>query len=196
MDAPPMFDLVVALLAGIGPAAWVGAVGVATGCVWPLFNSRRRILAIQVAGSLLFALYYWLLGAHTGAAMCVAGALQGVAAATLSRRRALGVIGLTVAVSLGVTALSWAGLSSALAQGGQIASAIGRLRRTPQAIRFSFLGSEAFWTSHNLLVGSRWGLVSDTMAVTTLLIGIGRSWARAPARAKAAHHLALGAARA
>ena len=49
--------------------------------------------------------------------------------------------------------------------------------RMPQAIRWSFLGSEVFWVSHNLLVGSRWGLTADTLAVTTLVIGLVRGGA-------------------
>ncbi len=151
-----------------------GAAAVASSCIWPLLASRERMLALQVVGSLLFGMQYFLLGAHTAAAMGVAGAVQGVAAVKLRPAPRNAVFAVTVALSLAVTAITWQGVPSALAQTGQLLSAFGRLRRDPQNIRLSFLASEVFWTSHNLLVGSLWGLVSDTMTVVTILVGLWR----------------------
>jgi hypothetical protein len=151
-----------------------GAGGVACSCIWPLLASRNRMLTLQVAGSLMFGLQYLFLGAHTAAVMGVVGAVQGVAATQLRPAPRNVVFAITIAVSLLLTALTWQGVTSALAQGGQLLSALGRLRRYPQQIRWSFLASEAFWSSHNLLVGSLWGLISDAMAVTTLLLGLWR----------------------
>ena len=169
----------------LGPAAAAGALGVAANGVWPHLQSRREILAVQVFCSAMFALHYTLLGANTGAAMCAAGALQSLAAATLRGRWALGgVFGATIAATLAMTVATWSGLPSALALAGQSMSALGRLQRREQAIRLAFLGGEAFWISHNLLVGSSWGLTADTMAVTMLLIGLWRGRTRrAPLRA-------------
>lgn len=181
-----MFALLYALLASISPATLAGAAAVSSGCVWPLLNSRRRILGVQVLGSALFALHYGLLGAPTASAMCMAGATQGIAATILPTRRARWMaVGATVMLSLVVTALTWHGLTSVLAQSGQIMSALGRLQRRPQGIRLCFLGSEAFWTTHNYLVGSRWGLISDAMAVSMILLGLYRGWRRY--RAAVAH---------
>ena len=78
-----MVHLLESVLAGFiafTPATLAGALAVVAGCLWPLLGSRRRILAVQVLSSVLFGLHYTLLGAHTAAAMCLAGALQGVAA--------------------------------------------------------------------------------------------------------------------
>ncbi len=159
------------------PATLAGVLALGACCAWPLLESRRHILAVQVLSSILYAAHYGLLGATTAAAMCLAGATQGVLARSIAdpRRRALAV-GATVVVCLGVTALTWQGLPSLLAQCGQILSAVGRLRRRPQSIRLSFLGSEAFWTTHNALVGSFWGLMGDTLSVTAILIGLWRGW--------------------
>lgn len=182
------FDAAIGFLATLSPATVAGAVAVTTNCIWPLLGSRRRILAVQVGASALFALHYSLLGANTGAAMCAAGALQGIAVSSLRKRWARdGLFAATIVASLAVTAFTWVGMTSLLALGGQSLSALGRLQRGAQAIRLAFLGSEVFWVSHNVLVGSSWGLTSDAMAVTMLLIGLWRGRdGRKPAAAVAA----------
>lgn len=162
-------------LVPLDAATLAGAAAVAINGSWPLLRSRRRILALQVLSSLLFGLHYVLLGAVTGAAMCLAGAAQGLAAVLLRDRAArLGVFGATVAAGLAVTAATWSGPPSLCAQGGQLLSAAGRLRRSAQSLRWCFLAAEGFWVSHNWMVGSRWGLASDALALGMLAAGLWR----------------------
>lgn len=157
------------------PANIAGFVALGSSITWPLLRRRKAILAVQVAGSLLFALHYILLGASTAAAMCVMGAMQGVALVVLiDRRQRIAVVGATMAIAAVVTALTWTGLPSLLSQGGQAVSAIGRLQLDTQRLRLWFLVSVAFWCSHNLMVGSVFGLASDTLALTSLLVGLWR----------------------
>ena len=168
------------------PATYAGALAVAVNCSWPLQKSRRLILALQTASALLFGLHYLLLGAPTAAAMNAAGVIQAVSAAMIGNRRLrLSIFGATILASLATTIATFAGATSVLAQTGGLFSALGRLQRGTQAIRWCFLGSEVFWVSHNLLVGSRWGLTSDTLAVTTLAIGLWRGGALAMLRENA-----------
>ena len=47
---------------GLTVATIVGAIALAASCTWPLLQRRQAILMVQVAGSLLFALHYLLLG--------------------------------------------------------------------------------------------------------------------------------------
>jgi hypothetical protein len=61
-----------------------------------------------------------------------------------------------------------------LAQTGSLFTATGRLQRSAQSIRWCFLAAEAFWTTHNVMVGSPWGLTSDALGVTMLAIGLWR----------------------
>ena len=164
------------------PATIVGIIALGSSVTWPLLRRRKAILVVQVAGSLLFALHYLLLGASTGAAMCVMGALQGVALVTLvDRRQRIGVVGATMAIGAFVTAMTWNGLPSLMSQGGQAMSAIGRLQLDTQRLRLWFLVSVVFWCSHNLMVGSVFGLASDTLSLTSLLLGLWRNRAAAPA---------------
>lgn len=169
-------------LAALPPSTFAGALAVLVNCSWPLQRSRRVILALQSAAAVLFGIHYLLLGAITAAAMNAAGMIQGVSAATISGRRLRGgVFAATIVASVAITIGTFAGVTSLLAQSGALLSAAGRLQRAPQAIRWCFLASEVFWVTHNVLVGSRWGLTSDALAVATLLIGLWRNRARVAA---------------
>lgn len=162
-------------LAHIAPATLAGALGVLANCAWPLQRERRLILALQSAGALMFGLHYLMLGAPTAAAMCVAGIIQAVSAVTISSRRLrLSIFAATIVAGITVTVTTFAGITSALAQTGSLFTATGRLQRAAQSIRWCFLGGEVFWTTHNAIVGSVWGLTSDTLGVTMLVIGLWR----------------------
>jgi hypothetical protein len=167
-------DQLLALM--LDPANLAGALAVCCSCTWPQLRRLKAILAVQVIGSALFALHYLLLGAPTAAAMCSAGAVQGLAAALIARRRLrIGVYGAAVAGGVALTLATWSGLPSLLAQCGQLASAAGRLQRDLQRLRLCFLGSTLIWVSHNLLMGSVWGLASDTLTLTSLVAGLWRN---------------------
>nr|WP_246523442.1 YgjV family protein [Neoroseomonas eburnea] len=164
------------------PANLAGFVALGSSITWPLLRDRRAILGVQVLGSLLFGLHYLLLGAATAAAMCVMGALQGVALVILmDRRKRVGVVTASLLLSALVTAFTWAGLPSLLSQAGQALSAIGRLQFDTQRLRKWFLVSVVFWSTHNVMVGSVFGLASDTLSLTSLLLALWRH--RAGARA-------------
>jgi hypothetical protein len=160
----------------LDPANLAGAFAVCCSCTWPLLRQRRAILGVQVVGSGLFALHYLLLGAPTAAAMCAAGVVQGLAAALVSGRALrLGLFAAALAGAAALTLATWAGLPSLLAQCGQLGSAAGRLQRDLQRLRLCFLGSLVFWVSHNLLMGSVWGLAADTLSLTALIAGLWRN---------------------
>jgi Bacterial inner membrane protein len=162
-------------LAHVAPATVAGAFGVLANCLWPLQRERRVVLALQCVGAMMFGLHYLLLGAPTAAALCIGSIVQGVSAATIGNRRLrLSIFGATILAGLGMTVATFAGVTSALAQTGSLLTATGRLQRGVQSIRWCFLAGEVFWTTHNILVGSTWGLTSDTLSVTMLLIGLWR----------------------
>jgi hypothetical protein len=157
------------------PATFAGALGVLANCVWPLQRERRVILTLQCVGAAMFGLHYLFLGAPTAAALCVGAVIQTVAAATMTNRRAqLAIVAATLLGGLTVTVTAFAGLPSVLAQTGSLVTAYGRLQRGAQSIRWCFLIAEAFWTTHNVIVGSPWGLTSDTLSVAMLVVGLWR----------------------
>jgi len=169
------------------PANLAGLIALSSSLIWPQLRDRKAILGVQVAGSMLFALHYTLLGATTAAAMCIMGALQGIALVVMiDRRHRVAVVGATLGIGAVVSALTFSGLPTLLAQGGQAMSAFGRLQLDPQKLRLWFLGSILFWCSHNLMVGSVFGLGSDTLALTSLLLSLWRNRTPAPMLRKAA----------
>jgi hypothetical protein len=163
-----------AALGALTPAEMLGAVGVACGCLWGLFRSRRTILLIQCAGALSFALHYVLLGSATGAAACIVGVLQSLAALRLEGRplaAAFGLTGIAAAVSVWLT---WSGVPSLCAALGTGFACAGRLQREPQRMRLLFLACSSVWVGHNALMGSAFGLTSDALTLTGLGIGLWR----------------------
>jgi hypothetical protein len=178
----PSLDMLLHILNGIPPAAVAGALAVAANCTWPLQRGVRTILALQSTSSMLFGLHYLFLGEPVAAAMCAAGMIQAVSAATIaSRRLRLGIFAGTILAGLGATIGLYAGAISLLAEAGGLFSAFGRLQRGAQAIRWCFLASEVFWVSHNIMAGSVYALTSDTLAVSMLLLGLWRNRSRGAA---------------
>jgi len=162
-------------LAAGDPAMLAGAFAVMISCSWPLMRTRNAMFAVQMTGASLFGLHYALLGSPTASVMCAVGIVQTIAITQL-RRRAVrySVLGATIVASLCMTAATWIGLPSLFAQSGQLCGAFGRLQKDVQQLRWCFLAGEAMWVAHNVIVGSPWGLLSDTLVVTTLTIGLWR----------------------
>lgn len=181
-----MFAL--AILSGLHLSTVVGVLAVLANTSWPLVRNRRRILAVQALGSSLFGFHYLLIGAGTGAAMCAASIIQSVTAALVTRRGIrLSVVGATLLAGTTMTVLTWHGLSSAFALATGLLSASGRLQRDAHRLRCLFLGAVLCSMTHNVLVGSPWGLTSDTLALTMLAAGLWRGQkARAPSPTVAA----------
>ena len=100
---------------------------------------------------------------------------RGASAALIGNRTIrYSIFGATILAGLATTVATFSGLPSICAQTGSLLTATGRLQRAPQTIRWCFLGAEAFWITHNVMVGSPWGLTSDTLGVTMLVLGLWR----------------------
>ncbi|HEY0419198.1 MAG TPA: YgjV family protein [Acetobacteraceae bacterium] len=165
----------VALAAVLQPASIAGALAVAVGCSWPLFRTRRRMLAVQIAGSLLFALHFVLLGVPAAAAMSLLGITQGLAAGLLrGRGPRLGVFAATVLAGATVTWSTWNGLPSLCAQTSQLLCTAGRLQSRMQAMRGYFLAACGFGMTQNFVIGSSWGLASSVLGAAMLTMGLWR----------------------
>src|SRR5690242_7944062 len=147
-------NLLVPPLAGIAdPASLLGAFAVACGFLWPMFATRRRILACQAIGGLAFAAHYFLLGSVTGGALCLVAVVQSVASASLVGRRRLfaSVYAISAAAVFVAAWQSWAGAASGFAAVGSAFATVGRLQRREQRMRLAFLGCSLAWAGHNLL---------------------------------------------
>ena len=164
------------------PESLFGAAGVALGCSWAMFSRRSAILACQSGGALAFAVYLMMIGSETGSLLCLVSLVQSLAAALLDQRvRTLGVVYVvTSLVVVAATWLTWSGLASGFAALGFAFATAGRLQRDPQAMRAVFFGSSTAWLGHNLLMLSAFGLVSDTLTLSSLALGLWRHRASRP----------------
>src|SRR3954470_609637 len=79
---PPSSVLLKAMLAEI-----FGLAGVIAGSSWGFLKDRRAILGIQAFATVMFGIHYGLLGAWSGAAMCVMTLVQAVASLPEKRNR-------------------------------------------------------------------------------------------------------------
>jgi hypothetical protein len=180
-----LLDLV-AHLANLGLCDFAGMAGVALGSSWALFRQRRTILVCQSLGSLGFAFHYLLLGSGTAAVACTTSLVQSLSGAVAGSQRPRWLAPLYAATFLIVLAtayLAWHGLPSICAAGGAFFAMLGRWQREPQRMRLVFLASSSCWVLHNSLVGTPFGLASDTLALSAILLGLYRNRRSSPAAA-------------
>ncbi|WP_207481005.1 YgjV family protein [Arenibaculum pallidiluteum] len=147
-----------------------GAAGVIAGSSWGLLRNRYAMLMVQGLGTAFFGLHYLVLGAHSGAAMCLTTLMQNATAIPRERTPLLKVLfWLTVPVMAALTALTWNGLASAGAALGLSMATLGRWQTDVVRLRVFFIFCAFGWALHNITVGSPFGLASDTMTLTTNL---------------------------
>ena len=177
------FD-VPALFASMSPTDIMGAAGVALGSTWALFRQRRTILTCQALGSIAFCIHYILLGSGTAAISCTMTVVQSIAGCSGRRPPWLGPLYVgSYAVVLGGAVLTWHGLPSVFVCTAAFFAALGRWQTNPQRMRLVFLFCSANWVMHNSLVGSVFGLTSDTIALTTITYGLWRNRTVGPVEA-------------
>ena len=155
------------------PVELAGACGIAAGCSWPFFAARRSILLVQSAGALAFTLYFALLGATTGAALCAIALAQSLASARIGEPRLLRLVyGMSVLAIIAASWSTWEGLPSLLAAIGTSLATLGRLQGDPQRMRRIFLAGSLAWMGHNLLLRSPLALTSDVLTLAGILFGL------------------------
>jgi hypothetical protein len=157
-------------------AVVLGLGGVLSAGAWGLLRERRAILAGQAAQVLCFAGHFFLIGAHTGAAMCGLSLVQLAAAASPRSHLSTVVFWATAPAMALLTALTWHGSASAAAALGLALGTLGRWQRAPFKLRCYFAGSSVGWAAHNLVVMSPFGLATDALALTTNGSRIWRGW--------------------
>ncbi|WP_431859184.1 YgjV family protein [Azospirillum sp.] len=164
-------------------AQGIGLAGAAFGMAWPLFRSRFGMLMGQLAVNLCFALHYLLLDAWTGCVMNLFAAAQVVAAVPLGTRPRFRLVYLAVLpfIAAGV-ALTWNGVASAFAALAFGCVSLARYQIQVRPFRVAMAVAFPCWLTHNLLVFSVPGVVSDVVGMTLNLVMLVRLlWPRSRA---------------
>jgi hypothetical protein len=147
-----------------------GLAGVVAGSSWGFLKDRRAILAIQAFATVMFGIHYGLLGAWSGAAMCVMTLVQATASLPQERTRATTILfWSTVPMIAVLTFLTWNGIASAGAAFGMAMATLGRWQKDTFKLRWFFVLCSMGWGTHNAIVGSPFGLASDTMCFVSNL---------------------------
>ncbi len=163
-----------------------GFAGLVLGTASTLVRDRRTCLAIQAAGCILFAIHYACLGASTGTLMCALGLVQMVTAFPDRRARWVSALFIaTLPAGLGVAAMTWNGVMTALSAAGFVLGTIGRWQTSMTSMRSCYASATVLGAGHNALAGSTFGLGSDALALSGHLWSLWRMRSRRPAFAPA-----------
>lgn len=148
----------------------VGGIGVALLIAAFQVNSRSVILKIQIANCLVWALYYLLVGAFTGAGMVAIAAIRCWAFERYRQHEWL--LQFFILFYAVTTLLTWEGITSILPLIGIILASVAMWQKDPQSIRLISLTPTAFWLPYNFTSGSYMGMIGDVVTFSSATIGI------------------------
>lgn len=155
------------------PASLAGGVALFCLTTYPLFRSRKGILAMQLGAGAGFALHYALLGVLAASAVNVLGCVQTGAALFSGRSAASNRIGWALIPLMLLAGLYfWAGPVSAFSVVAMTLIAIGRMQQGELALRALMLSGASFWTLHDFLVGAWIAVAADIGCLTTGVAGL------------------------
>lgn len=150
----------------------LGAIGICLLLATFQFNNRRIILRIQMASGLVWATQYILLGAFTGSALNALMAGRNYLFDRYPHKQIIFWFSLIAIVCAGL--LTWQGPISLLPLAGGSFATIAMWQSNPRHIRLLMLAVPPFWFIYNLLVGSYFGMLGDTITFCSVLVGIYR----------------------
>lgn len=154
-----------------------GTLGVITNALWPLIKERKLLLCGQVLACIFMLVHFWLLGAHTGAAvMAVAGMLAALAVPLESHPKFKFVYLMSLLLIPFVVWLSWHGLPSIFSTFALVFFCIGNFQVNVKYLRILLLCCLFCWVGHNLLISSYPALISNFIALCTSIYGLLREY--------------------
>jgi hypothetical protein len=156
-----------------------GLLGLAFGFAAGLMPQRRLILLSSAACGPCFSVHFLRLGSPTGTAMNLIAVAQNLLAARFVSRRGRpawldAVFAGTFVLAAILTIATWTGLPSVFAGLAALVSTAARLQASPQTMRLLLIGAALGWASHNILMGSVYGLTCDCLG----LLGFTTSYLR------------------
>ncbi|MCI5075889.1 YgjV family protein [Oricola sp.] len=136
-------------------AAVFGAAGLMCQLAWPLFRSRRKILAVQLGIGSSYAASYALLDAWSGVGVCSVGATQTLIALIAGDRPWLRRMGFVFIPVVGaISFATWSGIASFFAMTACCLIMIGRMQRDTLAMRCFLVAASPFGIGYDLTVGA------------------------------------------
>lgn len=170
-------------------AQLVGCCGVVFSLMIFQLNKRNKMLRFGMTAGSFYTLHYFLLGAYTGAAMNLIGAIRTYIFYKMpTNKKHRWVLYLFIIIAAIATGITWHGPASLLAFGGITCGGIATWHRKPREVRRWFLLASPIWFTYSLVVGSYPGMVVEILMFSSNLIGEYRYDFHHPARMR--RHLA------
>lgn len=140
-------------------------------------KTRKDIFKLQSINLVFFIIHYMLLGAHTGALMCIVVLTRNfVFVRKGTKRWASHVIWFYIfcLLSIAVLLISWRGWISVLPATAVIIGMYGMFKDKPKEMRFYNLLNSLIWVPYTIVVHSYSGLLSQIIGITGVLVGMYR----------------------
>lgn len=150
----------------------VGVIGLVLLIATFQVNTRKKMLRFQMASALAWTVHFLLLGAYTGAAMNLVTAVRNVV--FIRYRRVQWVFWVMLVVAVAITALTFKNWTSLLPTVACIAGTIAAWQMNPMIIRAVALTGPPLWFVHNFFNGSYPGMIADSIAFGSVLVGMWR----------------------
>ena len=157
---------------------FVQALGfVATGLHFFIYiqKTRARVLMLKIISDSFTFLQLLLLGAYSGSLVLVICLARGIVfynSVNHEWARKKFWLPLFVLISLGTSAISWAGPLSLLPSVGTAVAIIGFGVQSPAATRIINIPANAMWAVYHLAVGSWGGFSGSAIGIISAIIGI------------------------
>lgn len=154
-----------------------GVLGVIANALWPIIKRRKFLLLGQVIACICMFVHFWLLGAHTGAAvMAVAGLLATLAIPLETHPKFKSIYFVSLLLIPLVSWFTWHGLPSVFSTFALVFYCIGNLHVNTKQLRILLLCCLFCWVGHNLLISSYPALASNFLALCTSLYALAREF--------------------
>ncbi len=139
-------------------------------------GTQRRILFLQICGSVLFTIHFGLLGALTGAAINAVSMLRAVTFHRYGTRQQrpswLPVVIGALFIAAGI--ITWQGVLSILPIAAMLISTYGFWQRDAQRLRAIAIGSPPLWLVYNVAIGSLPGIATELLNLMSIGTGLWR----------------------
>jgi hypothetical protein len=152
----------------------IGFVGLLFFVLSVQIKQRKGILLFQVLGCLVYSVHFFLLGAITGAITDFIGAIRSYVFYNKEKKWASNIAWLYFFVALFIISalLTWKNIYSILPMLGMIAITVSQWMNNPKYIRRIMLLSPPCWFTYSLVTGSIPGMLTETIAFISIVVGI------------------------
>ena len=137
-------------------------------------NKRKRMLVMQTLSALLWTAHFFLLGAFTGSAMNLITVGRNYVFFEVGKKRDVRIPLMIGAVFILAAILTWQGPSSLLPLTGSLIGTLAFWQIKPHYIRLIAIPGPCCWFAYNVLSRSYAGMMTDSLVLLSVLLGIYR----------------------